>query len=72
MAPGTLPYAITATREMFGIDDAGQLQEYKTIYFRSALGDTGSIKVLKKDWNAELARTLVEQEIAELAALRGV
>ena len=67
-----MPYVITATREQFGIDDAGQLQEYKTIYFRSALGDTGSIRILKKDFTADLAKTLVDQEIAELAALRGV
>ena len=71
-APGRIPFEITATREQMGVDESGQLAEYKVIFFRTALRDTGSIKVLKTDWTAEIAATLITQEIAELAALRGI
>lgn len=68
----TLPYTITVVDEQYGLDDAGRMQQYKVVHYVTALGDSGSVRVLKAQFSGELAKTLVEADVAEHASLRGM
>ena len=66
-----LPYEIVTIESGFEINGAGKLVPVKIVYYKTALGDTGDVKVPADSFTAELAKTLIEAEVKEIAVLRG-
>lgn len=66
------PYEVLSISDTTGLNDAGQLSEMKVIRYRSAHGDTGDVRIEKVRYTAEAVRELIEAEIKENDALRGI
>lgn len=67
-----LPYQVTVVNEQMGVDESGRLQNYKVIHYKTALGDTGTVRMPVSDFNAEAAKALIEADVMEHAKLRGM
>lgn len=65
-----MPYEIMRVDEQMGIDPSGKLVPHKVVYFRTAYGDTGNVRIPKENFTAEAARLMVEEEVREIQALR--
>ncbi len=69
--PSAIPYEILRVEDQFGTDDTGRLVEVKAVYYRSAFGDTGVVKIPKLNFAAEAVRVMIEAELDEIRMLRG-
>lgn len=68
----TIPYDIVTIESGFEINGAGKLVSVKIVYYKTVFGDTGDVKVPADSFTAELARTLIDAEVKEIAILRGM
>ncbi len=66
------PYNVLSITDTTGLNDAGQLAEMKVITYRTAHNDTGSVRIEKAMYTADAVKELIEAEIKENDALRGV
>jgi hypothetical protein len=67
-----LPYQIIVINEQMGVDDTGRLQNYKVVHYRTALGDTGTVRIPVTDFSADAVKALIEADVTEQAKLRGM
>lgn len=72
--PPVLPdgmYTILAVRDVTNVGDDNRLHEYIQVPFKTVWGDVGNVQILKDDFDAETAKSLVEAQVMHYATLHG-
>lgn len=70
--PNQIPYDIVNIESGFQINGAGKMENVKIVYYKTVYGDTGDVKIPVDMFTAELAKTLIDAEVKEIAMLRGM
>lgn len=67
-----IPYRITVIEQKFATNKTGKLEQVKSVHYEAATGDTGNITIPVDNFSADLAASMIEGELAEIAKLRGM